>query len=124
MPGRSEIVTDESMRLDALGIPYLFINCYDGVAVTVLDSKTMRTIIAKRNQGTLVSGRFVAQMESGTWTASYIDRNGIHRYFDSVTEMKAYRIVLDYPVGHQKRYGRYGNTNPRPKVRKIRSNPL
>lgn len=121
MSDKSEIVVDESMRLDRLGIPYLFINSYEGMAVTVLDSRTMKSIVHKRETGTMISGRFVSMMEPGRWAASFVDADGIHHHRDMLTESKAYRMVLGYPIGRKNYHTRYAGQCPVRKQRKIRS---
>ena len=121
MTDKSEIVTDESIRLGSLGIPFLFINCYEGHAVSVLDAKTLKTIIQKRNNGIMVSGRFVAMVEPGRWIASYIDDDGIHRHGHNLTESKAYRLVLGYQIGKKTSHTRYAG---QPQVRPIRKSKV
>ena len=60
MSSKSEIASDESMRLDRLGIPYLYVHCCEDRPVTVVEPSTMRSIVKKRNEGTMVSGLFVS----------------------------------------------------------------
>ena len=60
-------------------------------------------------------------MEPGRWSASVIDGDGNHHYRDMLTESKAYRMVLGYPIGKNKLHTRYAGQIPKRQPKKVRS---
>lgn len=54
MSTTSEIVSTECERLNSLGIPYRYVNAYEGLPVVVVDDSTMDRI-----RGDGIQGQFV-----------------------------------------------------------------
>ena len=105
-PNESKVIMQESERLESLGIRYDHIHCSDGKAVVTVDLDTIRDIIEKRDQGETISGLFISNI-GHDWVASKVDESGNHTCRGGLTECKAYRWVLGYPVGTKERRSRY-----------------
>lgn len=108
MSSTSEIVTREETRLRKAGIRWEHIHVTDGVPVIIVDERTMKGLIAEREQGQIFRGRFVSHSSDATdWTASYVDESDVHHHRDGLTERLAYRFVLGYKVGRSPQVRRY-----------------
>ena len=102
----TKIIDMESSRLESLGIPYDHIHCSDGKPIVTVDQETMKSIIAMRDDGQTVSGLFISHTGKD-WMASMTDKSGNPQHMSGLTECKAYRWVLGYPIGHSARHSRY-----------------
>lgn len=100
-----QVISEESSRLDSLGIPYDHIHCSDGKPVVTVNVDVLKSIIHQRDQGEKIKGLFIC-FNGEEWLASKMDDSGAsHR--SGLTECKAYRWVLGYPIGHYSRNSYY-----------------
>ena len=114
----SQVIIKESSRLESLGIPYDHIHCSEGKAIVTVKRDVMNSIISMRDQGKIIKGSFIA-FNGNEWVASVMDDSGKHRHRSGLTECRAYRWVLGYPVGRKDRHFRYsGQPNYRNSRRK------
>lgn len=119
----SDVIYQESLRLNDLGIPYDHIHCSDGKPVVTVDRDTMLSIISMRNRGEVFDGNFIS-CKGSEWSASFIDQTGKHQVRSGLTECKAYRWVLGYPVGHYTRHSRYAGQTEYTRTRKQRKKTM
>lgn len=98
-PTDSQIVFDETSRLESLGIPFEHVHCSDGKAVVTVSPDILSSIMRKRDQGDSIPGLFISY-NGHEWLASMIDESGQAHHRSGLTECKAYRWVLGYPIGH------------------------
>ena len=106
------IINDESARLEMMNLPYLHINVLDRKPVVLVDVPMMERIISIRDSGVQLKGLFVSLDENGNWSASYLDHDGVHHYKTGLTECRAYRFALGYPVGRKTLGSRFSGSKP------------
>lgn len=102
----SSLINTERKRLNYIGIPYIHIHVIEGIPIAILSSEEFSKIVERRNNGDQLPGHFITQSDKG-WSASYIDKEGRHHSHDKLTECRAYRWILGYPIGHAKKKSRY-----------------
>lgn len=115
MSSMTEIVTAESRRLDELGIPYRFIHSCEGSPIVIVDGSTMNRVVESG-----ISGQFVCHVDKDRWSAYYTDVEGKPCYRDFLTESRAYKMVLGYPVGRKPTCTRYAYQIPIKQRKKVR----
>ena len=121
-PTDSKVITEESMRLDSLGIPYDHIHCSEGKPVVTVKEDTLRNIMSMRDQGQNITGLFISY-NGKEWLASILDDSGSVQHRSGLTECKAYRWVLGYPIGHYVRDSYFVGGPAFKTHRKKRKNP-
>lgn len=115
-PYECELLSEESARLNTLGIPYKHIMISDGKPIVIVPHDVMSVIISERDTGKKLPGLFVS--ENGCkWTASRIV-HGKHEHRSGLTECKAFRWTLGYPIGESERRSRYAGQTPYTRSRK------
>ena len=102
----SQVIIKESSRLDSMGIPYDHIHCSEGKPVVTVTKDVLQSIISMRDQGEHIPGLFISY-DGKEWIASKIDESGNLLHRSGLTECKAYRWVLGYPIGHRDRNSHY-----------------
>ena len=105
-PIESQVISEESTRLESMGIPYDHIHCSDGRPVVTVSEDVLRTIMSLRDQGQPITGLFISY-NGKEWLASKMDESGEVHHKKGLTECKAYRWVLGYPIGHYVRTSYY-----------------
>lgn len=109
-PNEVELLSRESERLTALGIPFKHIRISDGRPVVIVPPEVMNVIICERDGGKKIPGLFIS--ENGCkWTASRLI-HGKHEHRSGLTECLAYRWTLGYPIGETERRSRYAGQTP------------
>lgn len=115
-PIEVELLSKESARMNTLGIPYKHIMISDGKPVVIVPHDVMSVIINERDNGKKLPGLFVSENNS-KWTASRI-MHGKHEHRSGLTECKAFRWTLGYPIGETQRKWRYAGQTPYTNTRK------
>ena len=109
-PNEVELLSRESERMTALGIPYKHIRISDGKPIVIVPHEVMNVIISERDGGKRLPGLFIS--ENGCkWTASRITK-GKHEHRSGLSECLAYRWSLGYPIGTSERRSRYAGQTP------------
>ena len=106
------IIDSESKRLEMMNLPFMHINVLDRKPVVLVDDDMMDRIIGIRDSGVQLRGLFVSMNKNGTWSASYLDHDGIHHHRSDMTECRAYRWVLGYPIGRKPLTSKYSGGTP------------
>lgn len=109
-PHDVELLSKESARLTALGIPYTHIRITDGKPVVIVPRDVMAVIINERDGGKHFPGLFLSE-DGNKWTASRVI-HGVHEHRSGLTECRAFRWTLGYPIGSTKRRSRYAGQTP------------
>ena len=107
----AETIDTEKNRLKRIGIPYLYVRYTEGIPVAILEPNVFSGIVNRRNNGDQLTGYFICE-DNGKWSVSFIDLEGRHMYRDKLTECKAYRWLLGYPIGTAPRYSKYKGQPP------------
>jgi len=111
------IIERESDRLRNLSIPFEHIHIADGVPVVTVSKDTLDGIVAARNNGIFIDGRFIC-CSDGSWSASYLPEPEMHSFKDGMSEQLAYRFVLGYRVGRGQQTSRYKGYSPKYRLKK------
>lgn len=111
-PNDFYIISTESSRLAMMNLPYRHINVLDNKPVVLVDGDMMDRIVGIRDSGVKLNGLFVSSDDKGRWSASYVDDDGIHHHRSGLTECKAYRWVLGYPIGRKPLNSHYSGSKP------------
>ena len=111
MNDATESISKEKRRLKRLKIPYVSVRYTNGIVIATLSPEIFSRIVSRRENGDPVKGYFLSENE-GKWSASFIDHDGRHKHKDKLTECRALRWILGYPIGRPKRNYRYAGQRP------------
>lgn len=107
----AESISKEKRRLKRLKIPYLCVRYANGIIIVKLSPEIFNQIVSRRENGDPVKGYFLSEND-GKWSASFIDRDGRHKHKDKLTECRAFRWILGFPIERPKRNYRYAGQRP------------